>query len=93
MDTGTKERVMVAEKATAPLIPAPCSEQNNRAESITPEPTPATCGTCKAVEDLYILNSGFLCVSCIGVAVSMAANDLWPDMVSYTRKFETAVLM
>ena len=85
--------MMLAEKATAPLIPAPCSEQNNRAESITPEPTPATCGTCKAVEGLYILGSGFLCVGCIGAAVSIAANDLWPDMVRYSREFETAVLM
>ena len=44
--------MMVAEKATAPESAAPCSEQNNRAESTTPEATPTTCGTCKAVEDL-----------------------------------------
>ena len=83
---------MAAQQATAPVSAAPCSEQNNRAESITPEPTPATCGTCKAVEGLYILGSGFLCVGCIGAAVSIAANDLWPDMVRYSREFE-AVLM
>ena len=85
--------MMAAQQATAPLIPAPCSEQNNPQEGITPEPTPATtCGTCKAVEGLYILGSGFLCVSCIGAAVSIAAHDLWPDMVRYSREFE-AVLM
>ena len=82
--------MMVAERATAPESAAPCSEQNNQAESTTPEP--ATCGTCKAVEGLYILGSGFLCVGCIGAAVSIAANDLWPDMVRYSREFE-AVLM
>ena len=85
--------MMVAERATAPESAAPCSEQNNRAESTTPEPTPATCSICKAVEGLYILGSGFLCVGCIGAAVSIAANDLWPDMVRYSREFETAVLM
>ena len=82
---------MAAQQATAPVSTAPCSEQNNPPESTTPEP--ATCGTCKAVEDLYMLGSGFLCVGCIAATVSMAANDLWPDMVSYNRKFETAVLM
>ena len=92
MDTGTKERVMVAEKRAAALPAQRPEQQNNRAESITPEPTPATCGTCKAVEGLYILGSGFLCVGCIGAAVSIAANDLWPDMVRYSREFE-AVLM
>ena len=83
--------MMAAERATAPISAAPCSEQNNQTEFITPEP--ATCGTCKAVEGLYSLGSGFICVSCIGAAVSMAANDLWPDMVRYSREFETAVLM
>ena len=64
------EQMMVLERATAPGSAAPCSEQNNQVDSITPEPTPATCGTCKAEQDLYILGSGFLCVGCIGVAVS-----------------------
>ena len=85
----------MAEKATPRMVPEGRNghEHQHHAESITPEPTPATCGTCKAVEDLYILGSGFLCVSCIGAAVSMAANDLWPNMVRYTREFETAVLL
>ena len=82
---------MLAEKATAPVSTAPCSEQNNQAESITPEPSPATCGTCKAVEGLYTLFSVFICVGCIGAVVSMAANDIWPDAVSYTAAFEEEV--
>ena len=56
------------------------------------EATPATCGTCKAVEGLYALGSGFLCVGCIGAAVSMAANDIWPDAVSYSREFEDVLI-
>ena len=85
--------MMVAERATAPESAAPCSEQNNPRESTTPEPTPATCGTCKAVEGLYELGSAFLCVGCIGAAVSMAANDIFSGDVHYTKAFETAVLM
>ena len=81
----TKER---AAPATARL-----SKPQRRVESSTDEPTPATCGTCKAVEDLYTLGSGFLCVGCIGEAVSMAANDLFSGEVTYSKAFETAVLM
>ena len=79
--------MMVLERATAPGSAAPCSEQNNQAESTTPEP--ATCGTCKckAAQDLYILAGGFLCVGCIGIAVSMAAS-FWPEMVRYSRELE-----
>ena len=84
--------MMVAERATTPFAPVPRSEQTNQTKSITPEVTPATCGTCKVVESLYELGSGFLCVACIGAAVSMAANDIWPDMVHYNHAFE-AVLM
>ena len=83
----------VAAKVTAPLLPAPHLEQNNPRESTTPEPTPATCGTCKAVEGLYELGSGFLCVGCIGAAVSMAANDIFSGDVHYSAEFEKAVLM
>ena len=79
--------MMVAEKATAPVSAAPCSEQNNPEESTTLEPTPATCGTCKAVEGLYTLGKGFICEGCIGTVVSMAC-DIWPTDISYTRKFQ-----
>ena len=85
--------MMVAEKATAPVSTAPCSEQNNQAESITPEPSPATCGLCGSLEDLYFASAGALCLGCFASVVSVAACDLWPDMVSYTAAFETAVLM
>ena len=84
---------MVAERATAPESAAPRSELTNQAKPITPEVTPATCGTCKAVESLYELGSGFLCVACIGAAVSMAANDIWPDMLHYNHAFEVRWLL
>ncbi len=71
---------------------APCSEQNNPQESTTLEPTPATCGTCKAVEGLYTLGSGFICVGCIGTVVSMAANDIWEGHVIYDKTFEDVLL-
>ena len=82
--------MMAAKRATAPVSAAPCSEQqNNPRESTTPEP--ATCGTCKAIEGLYTLGSGFLCVRCIGAAASLAC-DIWPG-VRYDKAFETAVLL
>ena len=85
--------MLLADKATAPESAAPRSEQNNPQEGITPEPTPATtCGLCGSLEDLYFVTNGALCVGCIGATVSLAANDLWPDMVRYSREFE-AVLM
>ena len=91
MDAATQDRVTVAEKATAPMLAAPSSEQNNQAESTMPEPDTATCGTCKAVEDLYTLGSGFLCLGCIGAAVSVAANDIWPGSVRYDKAFEDSL--
>ena len=48
---------------------------------------------CGADFDLYSLAGGYLCLGCIGAAVSMAANDLWPGGVSYSREFEAEVLM
>ena len=60
-------------------------------ESITPEPL--TCGLCGSPEDLYFASAGALCLGCFGSVVSVAANDIWPDMVRYSQTFETTVLM
>ena len=93
MDTATQDRVTVAEKATAPGLAAPSSEHQQHAESTTPEPHTATCASCGAVEPLYELGSGgILCVGCIASAVSLAANDLWPDAVTYSREFEKVLI-
>ena len=85
--------MMLAEKATAPESAAPCSEQNNQAESITPEPSPATCAFCGDDRNIYQMGDKWICSGCLAASVSMAANDVWPDMVRYTREFEAAVLM
>ena len=83
----TKERAAVARETRR----RPQRPNKHRQESITNEAL--TCGLCGVEKDLHILASGFLCVSCIGAAVSMAANDLWPGSVRYDLTFETAVLM
>ena len=78
----------LAERATAPESAAPCSEQNNQNESIT------TCALCGDDRNIYQLGDGqWVCVLHIGLVVSLAANDVFSDCVSYTREFETAVLM
>ena len=85
--------MMVAERATTPESAAPCSEQNNHPESITPEPSPATCAYCGAQVGVYRLGADqWICTDHIGLVVSLAANDVWPDMVSYTREFEDVLL-
>ena len=58
----------------------------------TEAPTLEVCGTCADVDDLYIISGGYLCLSCIGAAVSIAT-DIWPGDVGYSEAFETAVLM
>ena len=41
----------------------------------------------RRLEPLYGVGSGFLCVDCIGFAVTIAC-DIWPADVSYTAAFE-----
>ena len=43
--------------------------------------------------DVYQMDDKWICTDHLAALVSMAANDIWPDLVSYTREFETAVLM
>ena len=85
---------MVAERAMAPGATAPCSDQNNQAEFITPEPTPATCAFCGDDRDVYRMGDDkWICVEHIGRVVSLAANGVFSHCVSYSREFETAVLL
>ena len=51
-----------------------------------------TCAGCGSTEALYIIGAGFLCVGCIALTVSMAASDIWPDAISYTREFERVLI-
>ena len=90
---------MLAEKATAPVSTAPCSEQNNTPESITPEPEPSTTTTTCAISDcseahnVYRLTGDkWICVDHIGRVVSLAANGVFSHCVSYTREFEAVIL-
>ena len=78
--------MMVAEKAT-PRIPAGGrNEHEHHRDSST------TCRNCDAAECLYFVGRGQLCAGCVTLAVSLAANDLWPDLVSYKREFEEYLL-
>ena len=90
---------MLAEKATAPVSTAPCSEQNNTPESITPEPEPSTTTTTCAISDcseahnVYRLTGDkWICTDHIGAVVSLAANDVFSGDVHYTREFEAVLL-
>ena len=87
MDTGTKERVMVAEKKVAPLQAERPDQQQHQVESIT------MCAYCLDDRDVYQMGDKWICTDHLAAAVSMAANDIWPDAVSYSREFEKAVLM
>ena len=87
MDTGTKERVMVAEKKVAPLRAERPNQHQQHFESTT------TCAFCGDDRNIYQMGDKWICSGCLAALVSMTANDVWPDMVRYTREFETAVLM
>ena len=79
--------MMVVERATTPESAAPCSEQNNRSDDST------KCGLCGALVDVYQLGDGRgICTDHIGLVVSLAANDLYPGDVSYTRTFENVLM-
>ena len=82
--------MMVATKATAPMLAAPSSEHQQHAESITPEPP--MCGLCGTLEDLYFVTDGALCLGCIASVVSVAASDLWPDLIAYSRELEKVLI-
>ena len=94
MDIATQDRVtmLVTEKRDAPVMRGRLSKQNNRLESNTPTAAPATCAGCGSTEALYITGAVFLCVGCIAGIVSMAASDIWPDAISYTREFERVLI-
>ena len=85
--------MMVAERATAPVSAAPCSEQKNQAECTTPEPPPAICAHCSESVNVYQMGPSWICTDHIGAVVSLAANDVFSGDVHYTREFEAAVLM
>ena len=73
----------LAERATAPESAAPCSEQNNPPESIT------KCAYCPEGVNVYQMGDDqYICTDHLAASVSLAASDVWPDMVHYSREFE-----
>ena len=79
--------MMATERATTPVSAAPCSEQNNPPESTT------DCAYCPEGVLVYQIGDGqWICQGHVGMVISLAANDLWPDMVSYTREFENVLM-
>ena len=79
--------MMVAERATTPESAAPCSEQNNQSDDST------SCIACGALVDVFRLGDDrWICSTDIGLVVALAC-DVWPTEISYSREFETAVLM
>ena len=50
------------------------------------------CGLCGSPEDLYYASAGALCLGCFASVVSVAASDVWPDMVHYNHAFEKVLL-
>ena len=79
--------MQIAERATAPESAAPCSEQNNQDDDIT------KCAFCSDDRDVYQLGDGqWVCVEHIGQVVSLAANVLFSDCVSYSKAFERVLM-
>ena len=79
--------MMVAERATTPESAAPCSEQNNHSDDTT------LCALCGADRNVYQLGDDkWICVDHIGLVVSLAANDVFSDCVSYSREFERVLM-
>ena len=79
--------MMVAEKAT-PRVPA---EGRNEHEHHLDSST--TCAFCGDDRDVYQMGDKWICTDHIGLVVSLAANDIWPELVSYKREFEKTVLL
>ena len=84
---------VVAEKAT-PRIPAEgrTNQHQQQAECTTVEPPPAICAHCSESVNVYQMGDQWICADHLAAAVSLAACDVWPDMVRYTHEFEAAVL-
>ena len=84
--------MMAIETRAAPLQAERPDHQHQTPESTTLEPTPATCAGCESVESLYIIVGCFLCLNCVAITVSMAANDIWEGHVIYDKTFEDVLL-
>ena len=78
--------MMVAETATAPLIPVPCSDEEQHVESTT------ACAYCANAVNVYAMAAEkWICEDHLKRAVTMAACDIWPGSVKYDKAFEDSL--
>ena len=77
--------MMATEEGAAPLR-AERPNQHLTPESIT------KCAHCSESVNVYQMGDQWICADHLAAAVSMAANDVWPDMVRYSREFEKVLL-
>ncbi len=50
------------------------------------------CAFCDTDLSLYQLGTAWICTDHLAASVSMAANDVWPEMVRYSHEFEAVLL-
>ena len=74
------------EKRDAPLV-TKRPEQTDQTDNTT------MCAFCGVDRNVYQMGDQWICADHLAAAVSLAACDIWPDMVRYTHAFEAAVLM
>ena len=67
-------------------------DSNNDAPLPLAMPETLECAICGQSEGLYTVGGAYLCLDHIAEAVAMAATDIWPDAVSYSREFEDVLL-
>ena len=84
------ESMMAAEKKAQALATPELSKHHHHAESTISEVE--TCAFCGAVTNICQLGAQWICTEHLAASVSLAANDIWPNAVSYTREFEALLI-
>ena len=59
-------------------------------ERLIPDET--RCAFCGADRGVYQMDDKWICAAHLAASVSLAACDVWPDLVSYTREFERVLI-
>ena len=50
------------------------------------------CAFCDSPVDVYQMGGKWICKDHVAFTVSLAANDIWPTLVSYKHEFEKVLL-
>ena len=79
---------MVAERerAQARLTPELSNHHHHQDDDST-----TTCAFCGAATNIYQLGAAWICADHLAESVALAACDVWPNMVSYSREFEAVI--